>query len=120
MEIIEQAIAKGRFALGGWNSDRSNQYSISQINTAAAIAARAHDLPLQIPYKRAHPAAPQPAPVMDRYNGLRLASNSYNTSQARRAAKKRVTPQTDNINTAHSRRVTLKGLLEGMEAGLFE
>ena len=114
MSMIELAIAKGRFALGSWNSVRSSQYSISQSNVDATNAGRVHDLPLHMPYRRTPPATPQPAPVTDRYSGLRLASNSYNTSQARRAATKRVTPQADNINTIHSRRVTPKGLFEGM------
>ena len=79
-------------------------------------AGRAHDLPLHMPNRRTLPATLQPAPVMDRYSGLRLASNSFNTSHACRAATKRVTPHADSINTIHSNRVTPKGRFdEGMD-----
>jgi len=80
-----------------------------------AAAGRAHDLLLHIPDKSTPPATPQPAPVMDRYSGLRLDAYSFNTSQACKAATKRVTPHADKLNTIHSRRVAPKGLFEYMD-----
>lgn len=112
--MTEQASAKGRFALGGWNRIRSSQYSISQIKLDVINTGRTHDLPIQMPDRITHPATLQPAPVMDRYSGLRLASNSYKISHARRAATKRVRPHTNRINTIHRSRVTPKGLFRGM------
>jgi len=111
----EQVKAKGRFALGDWKKILSSQYSISQINMDVTDAKRAHDLPIHMPDRSTPPATPQPAPVMDRYSGLRLASNSFNTSHACRADAKRVTPHADSINTIHSSRVTPKGRFEGID-----
>jgi hypothetical protein len=80
-----------------------------------AIAGRVHAFEFHRPNSRTPPAAPQPAPVMDRYNGLRPASNSYNTSHQRRAATKRTTPHADRINTIHRSRVTPKDRFVGMD-----
>ena len=110
----EQVKVKGRFALGIWKNILSNQYSISQINMDVTDARCAHDLPLHMPDRRTAPATPQPAPVMDRYSGLRSASNSFKTSHACRAAVKRVRPHAVSINTVHSSRVTPKERFEGM------
>lgn len=112
---IEQVKANGRFALGAWKKILSSQYSISQITMDVTETKRAHDLSFHKPDRRTAPATPQPAPVMDRYSGLRLASNSFNTSHACRAATKRVRPHADNINTIHSNRVTPKERFEGMD-----
>lgn len=81
----------------------------------ATTAGRDHDFFIKMPDRRTPPATAQPAPVMDRYNGLRLASNSYKISHTRKAATKRVTPHADRINTDHRSRVTLKGRFEGMD-----
>ena len=72
------------------------------------IAGRVHAFEFHIPKRSAPPTAAQPAPVMDRYSGLRSASNSFNTSQACRAATKRIAPHADRINTIHRSRVTPK------------
>ncbi|HAV78458.1 MAG TPA: hypothetical protein DCX53_14005 [Anaerolineae bacterium] len=112
---MEQAIAKGRFALDDWNRIRSNQYSISQTVKDMITTRRAHVFLVQIPNRRTLPAAAQTAPVMDRYNGLRLDPNSNSSSHARKAATNRVAPHIDNINTIHRSRVTPKGLRNGMD-----
>ena len=116
MARIESVNAKGKFARDDWKTSLSIQYSISQTKTDTATADRAHGLLRRMPDRTTPPAAPQPAPVMDRYNGLRLFSNSYNTSHQRRVAKKRTTPQADRINTIHRSRVTPKGLFWGMDS----
>ena len=79
------------------------------------IAGRAHVLLDKMPYKRTHPAAPQPAPVMDKYNGLKLASNSLNISHQRKTAASRIMPHADRLNPIHTNRVTLKGRFRGMD-----
>lgn len=113
--MTEQASANGRFALGAWKKILSNQYSISQSIMDVMTAGSAQDFLIQMADRRTPPATPQPAPVIDRYSGPRLASNSFNTSHACRAATNRVTPHADKLNTIHSRRVTPKGLFEGMD-----
>ena len=108
----EQLNAKDRFALIDWKKTLSIQYSNSQTRTDVMIAGRVHDLPLQMPDRRTPPATTQPAPVMDRYTGLRLASYSYSTLHQRNAAARRIPPHADRLNTNHRSRVTLKGRLD--------
>lgn len=83
-------------------------------------ADRAQGFPLHIPDRITPPVNPQPAPVMDRYNGLRLDSNSFSTSHVCRAATKRVIPHADNINTIHSNRVTPRVLFEVIRIRVIE
>ena len=78
------------------------------------IAGRAHALIINKPDKRTPPATTQPAPVMDKYSGLRWAPNSDSTSHQRRAAYNLTTPHADRLNTIHRSRVTPKDLLKGM------
>lgn len=107
----EQLNAKGRFVLDDWKNILSIQYSNSQSRTDVMIAGRVHDSRFHIPDISTPPATTQPAPVMDKYNGLRLALKAYNTSHHRNAAAKRIAPHTDRLNTNHRSRVTLKGRL---------
>jgi len=107
--------ANDRFALGDSKDIRSIQYSTTHRNMDAGIAKRVHCFPLNKPHRSRPPTTAQPAPVMDRYSGLRRAPNSFRTSHQRRAAKNRIAPHTDKLNTSHSSRVTPKGRLLGMD-----
>ena len=110
----EQVNANGRFALDDWKK-RSIQYSNSQSTMDVMIAGRAHDLRLKIPDKRTPPATTQPAPVMDKYTGLRLESNSRSTFHQRTAAASRIAFHADRLNTNHRSKVTPKGRFVGMD-----
>ena len=112
----EPAIAKGRFAPGDWKKTRSSQYSNSQIKTDVRTARCVHLLRVSMLHTRAHPTTAQPAPVMDRYSGLRLDPNSIKISHACRAAKNRIVPHANRLNTIHMSRVTPKGLFRSMES----
>jgi len=101
--------ANGRFARGDWKKIRSTQYWICQTNAAIITTDGIHALRLITPQNKTPPTAPQPAPVADKYNGLRRASNSLSTSQKRKAAKNLTAPHADRINTNHRSRVTPKG-----------
>lgn len=106
--------ANGRLALEVSKTIRSTQYSVRKRNADIRIAVRAHGFALKRLQSRTAPATAQPAPVMDKYSGLRRASNSYNTSHQRRAANSRIVPQADRLNTNHRSRVTPKGRLRSM------
>jgi len=107
---MENVNAKGKFAREDWKITLSIQYSINQTKMDATMAGGVHFFLRRIPDRSTPPATTQPAPVMDRYNGLRFASNSFNTLHHRRAARKRTALQADWINTIHRSRVTPKGL----------
>src|SRR6185503_10993625 len=106
--------ANGRLALDAWKNNLSTQYSTSHSMMDARIAGYDQALALHMPQSKTAPATLQPAPVMDKYSGLRLALNSYSTSHQRRAATRRMKPHADRLNTIHRSRVTPKGRLAGM------
>ena len=72
-------------------------------------AARVHFLRMNMLHSRTLPAIAQPAPVMDRYHGLRVDLNSISISQARRDANNRMAPHANRLNTIHRSMVTPKG-----------
>src|SRR5512141_2621839 len=107
-KMMDAINAKKKFALGASKNIRSTQYSMTQRNMDRGIARRAHDFPLKRLHRSAPPTTIQPAPVMDKYSGLRRAPNSFNTLHQRNAANSRTAPQADRLNTSHRSRVTLK------------
>lgn len=108
------ANVKRRLGLGSWKNNLSIQYSASHKRMDVRIARRDQALPLHMLHNKTVPATAQPAPVMDKYSGLRLALNSDSTSHQRSVATKRVRPHADRLNTIHRSRVTPKGRLESM------
>ena len=110
--------AKERFALGASKNSRSTQYSMTQRNMDKGIARRTHDFPLKMLHRSTPPTMIQPAPVMDKYGGLRRAPNSFKTFHQRNAANSRTAPQADRLNTSHRSRVTLKGRFWGMDSAV--
>lgn len=107
----EIANVNRRLGLGCWKNNRSIQYSASHKKMDATIARRDQGLAIHMLHSKTGPATAQPAPVMDRYSGLRLALNSVSTSHQRRVASKRIRPHADRLNTIHRSRVTPKGRL---------
>src|SRR5262245_6330107 len=83
-------------------------------NREAGIAQYVHIFPMNKPHKSMTPATIQPAPVMERYSGLRRASNSFSIFHKRSAAISRTAPHADRLNTSHRSRVTPKGRLRNM------
>ena len=100
-----------RLGLGCWKSNRSIQYSASHKRMDTTIARRDQGLAIHMLQSKTTPATAQPAPVMERYSGLRLALNSDRTSHQRKVANKRIRPHADNHNIIHRSRVTPKGRL---------
>jgi hypothetical protein len=83
---IEPITANGKFARADSKKTRSVQYSISQTKMEVRIALGIHGLPANMLHNRMHPTMPQPAPVMDKYNGLTVDRNSTSTVHQRKAA----------------------------------
>ena len=100
-----------RLGLGCWKNNLSIQYSASHKRMDTTIARRDQGLAIHILHSKTAPATAQPAPVMDKYSGLRLALNSDKTSHQRKVANKRIRPHADKHNTIHRSRVTPKGRL---------
>ena len=110
--------AKRRFALGDSKNIRSIQYCRIHKDMDAGIARYIHNFPLPAdkPHKSTAPATIQPAPVRERYNGLRRASNSFSAFHQRSAAISRTAPHADRLNTSHRSRVTLRGRFRDMDS----
>ena len=105
----ENNIVNSKLALGASKKIRSIQYSTSQRMMDVRMARCAHDFLEKMPQKSAAPNKAQPAPVMDRYSGLRRAPNWERTPHQLNAPNNRSKPHTDRLNTIQSRRVTPKG-----------
>lgn len=106
---------KGRLARGASKKSRSIQYSTRHRTIAAGIAEYAQRLPAAMLHTKTMPARSQPAPVMDKYSGLRLAWNSLSTSRHPSAANRRRKPKPDRLNTIQRSRVTPNGRFLVME-----
>src|SRR5688572_8795725 len=109
--------AKKRLALGDSKNIRSTQYWRIHKDMDARIARTVHNFPLNKPHKSTAPAIIQPTPVMERYSGLRRASNSFSTFHQRSTAISRTAPHADRLNTSHRSRVTPNGRLRIMDLG---
>src|SRR6185295_9448047 len=113
---LDRPSAKKKFALDDSKNIRSAQYSMTHKKMDIGIAGRAHAFALKRLPRSTAPTMSQPAPVMDKYSGLRSAPNSFNTFHQRKAAKSRTAPQADRVNTSHRSRVTPKGRFWGMDS----
>ncbi len=76
MASSDVMMAKARLDRGPSKNMRSIQYSKSHTSRAMGVALYTHLLIVNMLQRSTIPAAAQPAPVMDRYNGLSRASFS--------------------------------------------
>src|SRR5215216_6676855 len=92
---------------------RSIQYSTSHTAVDRGTAECVHRFLDRMLQNSAPPATVQPAPVMDKYHGLRRAPNWERTLHQLNAAKKRSRPHADRLNTIQRNSVTPKGRFRG-------